>query len=116
VAARRRRAIRATRPQRRGAGAQAAAPLALGPALTIAEVAECWRSMTAMLDAGRAEADGSALATVDTAGLQLLLAGGRVARLRGLTLKLSGGEGLLLAAAATLGLDTALRDVVELTP
>ncbi len=111
MASQRRRAVRG---QRRGARARAPAPLALGSALTITEVRECWRSMTAMLDGGHAEADGSALATVDTAGLQLLLASGRAARMRGLRLKLSGAEPLLVGAAATLGLDAALRDVVEL--
>ena len=49
------------------------------------------------------------------AGLQLLLAAGRAARARGLTLKLSGARALLLEAATSLGLGSALTEVVELT-
>lgn len=90
--------------------------LALGASLTIVEARAVQRSLSALLDCGRAEAEAHALRSIDTAGVQLLLAAGRAARARGLTLKLSGARALLLDAAAGLGLGSALIDVVELTP
>jgi ABC-type transporter Mla MlaB component len=92
------------------------AHLALGPSLTIVQARSLQRSLNALLERGRADADAHALENVDTAGLQLLLAAGRAARARGLTLRLSGARALLLDAATTLGLVSALTEVVELTP
>lgn len=89
--------------------------VALGASLTIVETRTLQRSLNALLQRGRAEADAHALQTIDTAGLQLLLAAGRAARARGLTLKLSGARALLLEAATSLGLGSALTEVVELT-
>ena len=67
-----------------------------------------------MLARGRAEADASLLTTIDTAGLQLLLATGRAARVRGLTFTLTGAQHSLLNAAAAVGLEAAMREAVEL--
>ena len=89
--------------------------VALGASLTIVETRTLQRSLKALLQRGRAEADAHALKAIDTAGLQLLLAAGRTARARGLTLKLSGARALLLEAATSLGLGRALTEVVELT-
>jgi anti-anti-sigma regulatory factor len=89
--------------------------LALGASLTIVEARACQRSLSALLERGHAAADAHALQSIDTAGLQLLLAAGRAARGRGLTLKLSGARALLLDAASSLGLGSELTEVVELT-
>ncbi len=91
------------------------AHLALGASLTIVEARALQQSLNALLEHGRAEADARALRTIDTAGLQLLLAAGRAARARGLTFRLSGARTLLLEAAGRLGLTRALTEVVEFT-
>jgi ABC-type transporter Mla MlaB component len=110
----------ALRRSRRKSGARSArqrargAPLALGASLTIVEVRGSWRSLRALLARGQAEADARLLTTIDTAGLQLLLAAGRAARVRGLTLTLTGAQHSLLNAAAAVGLEAALREVLEL--
>jgi ABC-type transporter Mla MlaB component len=114
--ARRARARGAGRASRRAVRAGSQLPLVLGASLTITEVRATGRSLAALLEAGRAEADGSALRAVDTAGLQLLLVAGRTARERGLKLRVTGAEELLLSTAAMLGLETHLTQVVELTP
>jgi ABC-type transporter Mla MlaB component len=109
----------ATRQRKGRAGAHrrgGARALALGSSLTIVEARAVQRSLSAWLERGRAEADARALERIDTAGLQLLLAVGRTARARGLTLRLSGAPPLLLDAAGSLGLASALTEVVELTP
>ncbi len=103
---------RTSRARRRDDSTQ----LELGASLTIVEARACQRSLRALLERGHAAADAHALQSIDTAGLQLLLAAGRAARARGLTLKLSGARALLLDAATSLGLGSALTEVVELTP
>jgi anti-anti-sigma regulatory factor len=100
--------------RRRGAAASPPA-LALGPSLTIAEVAECHRALQVLLAAGSASIDAHDLKSIDTAGLQLLLVAGRAARERGVTLKLLGGTELLTGAAAALGLHQELAASVELS-
>jgi anti-anti-sigma regulatory factor len=90
--------------------------LALGASLTIVETRALQRSLNALIQRGRAEADAHALMSVDTAGLQLLLAAGRAARERGLPFRLFGARPLLLDAATSLGLGSALTEVVELMP
>jgi len=99
------------------AGAQVRSKrLALGASLTIVEARLLQRSLKALIERGRAEADAHALTSVDTAGLQLLLAAGRAAREGGLPFKLFGARALLLDAATSLGLGSALTEVVELMP
>lgn len=108
-----------TRPVRSAARRRATAPLppalALGPNLTIAEVAECHRALQVLLAGGAAAIDARNLKSIDTAGLQLLLVAGRAARERGVTLKLLGGTELLTGAAAALGLREELTASVELS-
>ena len=107
------------RPVRRASRARpATAPppppaLALGPTLTIAEVAECHRALQVLLAGGAASIDAHNLKSIDTAGLQLLLVAGRAARERGVKLKLLGGTELLTGAAAALGLREELAASVE---
>jgi ABC-type transporter Mla MlaB component len=89
--------------------------LSLGPALTIAEVAECHRALQVLLAAGAAAIDAHDLKNIDTAGLQLILIAARAARERGTVLRLQGGTELLTGAAAALGLQEELAATVELT-
>ena len=97
-----------------GARASKRSPLVLGPALTIAEVAPCARALTAMLEHGTAQADARALESIDTAGLQLLLATAAAARQRGLTFTLHGAPQLLVGAADALGVGADLLAAMEL--
>lgn len=90
--------------------------LALGNRLTIVEARAWQRSLHASLERSRAELDARALTSVDTAGLQLLLAAGRAAREHGLSLRVLGARSLLFEAAISLGLGSALTEVVELIP
>ncbi len=86
--------------------------LALGATLTISDVGDCRR---ALLQTDAARLDARALRVVDTAGLQLLLAAGRAAQRRGERLAIDGAAGLLSGAAASLGLETALAAVLDLS-
>jgi anti-anti-sigma regulatory factor len=107
-----------TRPRsatRRRAAAAPPPALSLGPALTIAEVAECHRALQVLLAGGAACIDARNLKSIDTAGLQLLLVAARAARERGVTLKLLGGVEFLTGAAAALGLREELTANVELS-
>jgi anti-anti-sigma regulatory factor len=110
---------RSTRPARTAARRRTTATpppaLSLGPALTIAEVAECHRALQVLLAGGAAAIDAHNLKSIDTAGLQLLLVAGRAARERGVTLRLLGGTELLTGAAAALGLREELAANVELS-
>lgn len=114
---------RAAQPVR---GAQAARPqdairhgasdlVVLGPALTIAEVAQAARGFTTMLAGGTAHTDARALESIDTAGLQLLLAAAAAAQERGLKLSLRGAPELLAGAAHALGVDGDLAVAMELS-
>ncbi|HTT05574.1 MAG TPA: STAS domain-containing protein [Steroidobacteraceae bacterium] len=107
---------RPVRRAARGRSTAGSAPaLALGPNLTIAEVAECHRALQVLLAGGAAAIDAHNLKSIDTAGLQLLLVAGRAARERGVTLRLLGGTELLTGAAAALGLREELAASVELS-
>jgi anti-anti-sigma regulatory factor len=87
----------------------------LGPALTIAEVTQAERSFTAMLAGGAAHADAGALESIDTAGLQLLLAVAAAAQERGLKFALRGSSELLQGAAHALGVGGDLAVAMELS-
>jgi len=116
-AVRRGRAVRSAKRVRASKPAPASAdagPVVLGPALTIAEVAQRARALAAMLECGTAQADAHSLESIDTAGLQLLLATAAAARQRGLTLTLHGAPPLLVGAADALGLGADLMAAVEL--
>lgn len=90
----------------------AAPELMLGPELTIREAAEQRARLLLMLEAGRDRIDASALRTVDTAGLQLLLAASLAARSRGRRLTFAAAGGLMQSAGA-LGLAEQLGAVAE---
>jgi ABC-type transporter Mla MlaB component len=93
-----------------------AGPLALGSALSIREVGERAAQIKAMFATGAAEVDARMLESVDTAGLQLLLAAAAEARRRGLKLKLLGAERLNTGAASALGVAEHLAAAAEILP
>ncbi|MFI4866172.1 MAG: STAS domain-containing protein [Steroidobacterales bacterium] len=97
-------------------GAAAAGPLSLGASLSICEVGERAAQLRARFAAGSAEVDVGMLESVDTAGLQLLLAAAVGARRRGLKLKLLGAERLNTGAARALGLAEHLAAAAEILP
>ena len=104
-----------------GAGARAdavsaAGPLPLGSSLSIREVGERAAQLKALFAAGSAEVDAGKLESVDTAGLQLLLAAAAAARRCGLTLKLLGAERLNTGAAAALGLTEHMAAAAQILP
>lgn len=94
----------------------AAGPLALGASLSIREVGERAAQFKALFAAGTAELDARLLESVDTAGLQLLLAAAAAARRRGLTLRLLGADRLNSGPAAALGLTEHLAAAAEILP
>jgi ABC-type transporter Mla MlaB component len=103
----------------RGNGASTAAAshvLRLGASLTIREVAECAAEFQTLLHGGPTNIDASALETIDTAGVQLLLAAAAAAQRRGFRLKLTGAMGLKTGAARSLGLGEHLSELAEIAP
>ncbi len=90
--------------------------LALGSSLSIREVGERAAQFKALIAAGSAEVDAGKLESIDTAGLQLLLAAAAAARRRGLTLRLHGAGGLSSNAASALGLADHLATTAEILP
>jgi ABC-type transporter Mla MlaB component len=91
-------------------------PLPLGSSLSIREVAERAAQLKALFATGSAVVDARQLESVDTAGLQLLLAAAAAARRRGLTLKLLGAGGLKTGPADALGLAEQLAATAEILP
>lgn len=96
--------------------ASASAPLLLGASLSIREVSECAAQLKALFAAGSAEVDAHQLESIDTAGLQLLLAAGAAAQRRGLKLRLRGAPSLSSGAAVALGLAEHLSAAAEVLP
>jgi len=90
--------------------------LALGASLSIREVGERAAQLKALFAAGRAEVDARMLESVDTAGLQLLLAAAAAARRGGLTLRLLGADRLNAGPAGALGLSEHLAAAAEILP
>jgi len=90
--------------------------LALGSSLSIREVGERAVQFKALIAAGSAEVDAGKLESIDTAGLQLLLAAAVAARRCGLTLRLHGAGGLSSGAASALGLADHLAATAEILP
>jgi ABC-type transporter Mla MlaB component len=90
--------------------------VALGSSLSIHDVRDCALRLDALLAAGGGELDAGELSSVDTAGLQLLLAAALEARRRGLTLKLHGAERLCTGAASALGLADHLAAAARMLP
>lgn len=88
----------------------------LGSSLSIREVGERAAQFKALIAAGSAEVDAGKLESIDTAGLQLLLAAAAAARRRGLTLRLHGAGSLNSGAASALGLADHLAATAEILP
>jgi anti-anti-sigma regulatory factor len=84
--------------------------------LSIREVGQRHLEIQSMLERGDTEIDVGALASVDTAGLQLLLAAAHAAQRRGLRLRLRGAQRLLSDAARLLGMEAQLGALAEIVP
>jgi anti-anti-sigma regulatory factor len=82
--------------------------VALPSSLAIRDVAAVAAALRASLAAGVLVVDASAVSTVDTAGLQVLLAAERSARERGIPARWLGPSEPLRRAAAALGVEHAL--------
>ncbi|MFI4869091.1 MAG: STAS domain-containing protein [Steroidobacterales bacterium] len=98
------------------AAASTCARLPLGASLSIREVSECAAQLKALFAAGSAEVDAHQLQSIDTAGLQLLLAAAAAAHRRGLKLRLRGAASLSSGAALALGLAEHLSGAAEILP
>jgi anti-anti-sigma regulatory factor len=90
--------------------------LQLGSSLSIREVAECALQLQGLLAKGPTDVDASRLESIDTAGIQLLLAAAAAAQRRGFKLKLLGAQGLKAGAARSLGLAEHLGELAEILP
>jgi anti-anti-sigma regulatory factor len=90
--------------------------LQLGSSLTIREVSEYAAQLKPLLARGHTDIDASRLESVDTAGIQLLLAAAAAAQRRGFKLKLLGALGLKTGAARSLGLNEHLDELAEIVP
>jgi phospholipid transport system transporter-binding protein len=83
--------------------------MALGPSLTIQEASGLKQQLGGILSAGGAvHLDGAGVRSADTAGIQLLVAFSREAKLRNLEIIWRGASEVLLRSAARLGLSTLL--------
>jgi anti-anti-sigma regulatory factor len=90
--------------------------LQLGSSLSIREVGECAAQLKGLLAKGPTDIDASRLESIDTAGIQLLLAAAAAAQRRGFKLKLLGAHGLKSGAARSLGLAEHLGELAEILP
>ena len=90
--------------------------LTLGASLSIREVGECAAQFKGLLAGGPTDIDASKLESIDTAGIQLLLAAAVAAQRRGFKLKLLGAHGLKTGAARSLGLSEHLGELAEIMP
>ena len=84
------------------AAAPSAGP-ALPPSLDIREIAGTFEFLRSAVNCGVEDIDASRVTTVDTAGVQLLLAAGRTAAAHGRALRWVGASSTLLDAATKLG-------------
>jgi len=101
----RRRAERTGAQPVKAAGASI---MALPASMLIRDVAAVADVLRASLAAGVLAVDASAVAAIDTAGIQLLLAAERSARERGIPARWLGASETLKAAASALGVADAL--------
>ncbi|MGH8587209.1 MAG: STAS domain-containing protein [Gammaproteobacteria bacterium] len=84
-------------------------PISLGPSLTIQEALGLKQQLGGILSAGGAvHLDGAAVRSADTAGLQLLVAFSREAKIRHVEIIWRGASEVLLQSAAALGLSALL--------
>jgi anti-anti-sigma regulatory factor len=83
--------------------------MALGPSLTIQEVSGLKQQLDGILLAGGAvHLDGAEVHSADTAGIQLLVAFSREAKMRNVEITWRGASEVLLQSAAGLGLSALL--------
>jgi anti-anti-sigma regulatory factor len=99
-----------------GVSGQRTSVLQLGSSLSIREVSECAAQFKGLLAKGPTDIDASKLESIDTAGIQLLLAAAAAAQRRGFKLKLLGAQGLKIGAARSLGLSEHLGELAEILP
>jgi ABC-type transporter Mla MlaB component len=92
----------------------AAKVMQFGSSLSIREVAEYADRIKAMFQDGPFEIDLRPVASIDTAGLQLLLATALNAQRQGFRLQLHGAEAVRTGAARALGLEARLSEVAEI--
>jgi anti-anti-sigma regulatory factor len=90
--------------------------LQLGASLSIREVSDYAAQLKPLLAKGPTDVDASRLESIDTAGIQLLLAAAVAAQRRGFKLKLLGAQGLKAGAAGSLGLNEHLGELAEIVP
>jgi anti-anti-sigma regulatory factor len=90
--------------------------LRLGASLSIREVKEYAAEFLTLLNSGPTDIDATGLETIDTAGIQMLLAAGVAAQRRGFRLKLTGAMGVKTGAACSLGLSEHLSELTEIAP
>ena len=84
-------------------------PMALGPSLTIQEALGLKQQLDGILSAGGAvHLDGAGVRSADTAGIQLLVAFSREAKMRNVEIIWRGASEVLLQSAAGLGLSALL--------
>jgi phospholipid transport system transporter-binding protein len=84
-------------------------PIALGPSLTIQEALGLKQELGGILSAGGAvHVDGAGVRSADTAGIQLLVAFSREAKMRNVEIIWRGASEVLLQSAARLGLSALL--------
>jgi ABC-type transporter Mla MlaB component len=107
--------MRATTPAGTRVGTRTGT-LSLGSSLSIREVGQCAIQLRALIAAGGREIDARRLESVDTAGLQLLLAAALEARRRGSVLTLRGAAGLHASAASAVGLAEHLSAAAQILP
>jgi phospholipid transport system transporter-binding protein len=83
--------------------------IALGPSLTIQEALGLKQQLAGILSAGGAvHLDGAGVRSADTAGIQLLIAFSREAKMRNVEIIWRGASEVLLQSAAGLGLSASL--------
>lgn len=92
--------------------ATAVRTLCVGSSLSIREVGAVCVQLQQSIEAGPVEIDLRGLESIDTAGVQLLLAAVLTARQRGSAVQWLGAEKLLSGAAGALGLDAQLAATV----
>jgi anti-anti-sigma regulatory factor len=88
--------------------------LQLGSSLSIREVGECATQLKTLLAGGATDVDAAQLESIDTAGMQLLLAAAVAAQRRGFKLRLLNAQGIKVGAARSLGLTEHLVELAEI--
>ena len=97
-------AVVASAPEATPAPAAASAGPALPASLDIRGIAATFEFLRSAVNCGVDSIDASRVTSVDTAGLQLLIAAGRTAATHGRALRWEGASSTLIEAATTLGI------------